>query len=160
MENGGWGTLLEVTRGCERMGYNMHRSSHWRYSVRKGVLINFAKFTGKHLCQSLFFLFFVFPCEFCEISKNIFFTEENTCVGVNKFYQKKIPSEVFLWEYCETFKNTYYEEHLRTTASVDRKTVWWRSAILQRLEEVIDGYSGKLLFENRDLNIALNFSTL
>ena len=26
-----------------------------RRSVRKGVLRNFAKFTGKHLCQSLFF---------------------------------------------------------------------------------------------------------
>ena len=32
-----------------------NRSSHWRCSVRKGVLRNFAKFTGKHLCQSLFF---------------------------------------------------------------------------------------------------------
>ena len=31
------------------------RSSHGRYSVRIGVLINFAKFTRKHLCQSLFF---------------------------------------------------------------------------------------------------------
>ena len=31
------------------------RSSHRRCSVRKGVLINFAKFAGKHLCQSLFF---------------------------------------------------------------------------------------------------------
>ena len=31
------------------------KSSHQRYSVRKGVLRNFAKFTGKHLCQSLFF---------------------------------------------------------------------------------------------------------
>ena len=30
-------------------------SSHWMCSVRKGVLRNFAKFTGKHLCQSLFF---------------------------------------------------------------------------------------------------------
>ena len=27
----------------------------WRCSVRKGVLRNFAKFTGKHLCQSLSF---------------------------------------------------------------------------------------------------------
>ena len=26
-----------------------------RCSVRKGVLRNFTKFTGKHLCQSLFF---------------------------------------------------------------------------------------------------------
>ena len=32
-----------------------YRSSHRRCSVRKGFLRNFAKFTGKHLCQSLFF---------------------------------------------------------------------------------------------------------
>ena len=31
------------------------RSSHLRCSVRKDVLRNFAKFTGKYLCQSLFF---------------------------------------------------------------------------------------------------------
>ena len=30
------------------------RSSHWRCSVRKGVLKNFANFTGKELCWSLF----------------------------------------------------------------------------------------------------------
>ena len=51
----------------------------------KGVLRNFAKFIGKHLCQSLFFnkiaglarnfikketLVQVFFCKFCEISKN------------------------------------------------------------------------------------------
>ena len=30
------------------------RSSHRRCSVRKGVLGNFEKFTGNHLCQSLF----------------------------------------------------------------------------------------------------------
>ena len=31
------------------------RNSHRRCSVKKGVLRNFAKFTGKHLCQRLFF---------------------------------------------------------------------------------------------------------
>ena len=31
------------------------RSSYRRCSVRKGVLRNFTKFTGKDLCQSLFF---------------------------------------------------------------------------------------------------------
>ena len=31
------------------------RSSHRSFSVKKGVLRNFVKFTGKHLCQSLFF---------------------------------------------------------------------------------------------------------
>ena len=33
----------------------LNRSSHRRCSVRKGVLRNVAKFTGKHLCQSLYF---------------------------------------------------------------------------------------------------------
>ena len=31
------------------------RSIHWRCSVKKNVLRNFSKFTGKHLCHSLFF---------------------------------------------------------------------------------------------------------
>ena len=31
------------------------KSSHQRCSIKKGVLRNFAKFTGKRLCQSLFF---------------------------------------------------------------------------------------------------------
>ena len=61
--------------------------------MKKGVLKNFRKFTGKHLRQSLFFnkigglrpvacnfikketLAQVFSCEFCEISKNTFSTE-------------------------------------------------------------------------------------
>ena len=60
-------------------------------SVRKGILRNFAKFTGKNLCQSLFFnkvaglrfatliekeaLAQVFSCEFCKISRSTFFIE-------------------------------------------------------------------------------------
>ena len=60
-----------------------NRSSHQRCSVRKSVLRNSTK--GKHLCQSLLqaarnfikneTLAQVFSCEFCEISKNTFFTE-------------------------------------------------------------------------------------
>ena len=50
---------------------------------KKIVLRNFATFTGKHLCQSLFFnkvgglrtLAQVFSCEFCEISRSTFFTK-------------------------------------------------------------------------------------
>ena len=34
--------------------YKNTRSSHQRCSITKGVLINFAKFREKHLCQSLF----------------------------------------------------------------------------------------------------------
>ena len=35
--------------------WNIVRSSHQRCFVRNGAIRNFAKFTGKHLCQSLFF---------------------------------------------------------------------------------------------------------
>ena len=35
--------------------FRMYRSSHLRCSKKKSVLTNLAKFTGKHLCQSLFF---------------------------------------------------------------------------------------------------------
>ena len=38
---------------CDVVNYD--RSSHRRCSVRKGVPRHFAKFTGKHLCHSLFF---------------------------------------------------------------------------------------------------------
>ena len=52
------------------------RNSHWRCFVRKGVLRNFAKFTGKHLWQSLFFnkvtawgdCFWSFSCLLLKIS--------------------------------------------------------------------------------------------
>ena len=70
---------------------NPARSSHRRCSVRKDVLRNFEKLTGKYLRQSLFFDKFAgqrpatllkkealaqaFSYEFCKISKNTFFTE-------------------------------------------------------------------------------------
>ena len=54
--------------------------------MKEGVLRNSAKFTGKHLCQGLFFnkvagldlqLYSLARlwCEFCEIAKKTFFTE-------------------------------------------------------------------------------------
>ena len=68
--------------------YFFSRSSHRRCSIKKGVVRNFAKFAGKHLCQSLFFnkvtslkpatllkketLAQVLFCECCKISKKTF----------------------------------------------------------------------------------------
>ena len=67
------------------------RSSHQRCSIRKRIYRNFEKFTGIQLCQSPFFNKVAglrsvillkkrlwkkcFPVEFCEVSKNTFFTE-------------------------------------------------------------------------------------
>ena len=66
----------------------LYRSSRPGVFCEKGVLRNFEKLTGKHLCQSLFLskvaalrpaallkqntLTKVFSCEFCEISRNSF----------------------------------------------------------------------------------------
>ena len=72
-----------------------NRSSHQRYPIKKAVFKNFAIFTGKHLYWSLFL----------KIDSNIeTFIKENssTCV---------------FWKNYETFKNTNFEEHLRTAAS-------------------------------------------
>ena len=45
-------TIVKINRISMQ---NLFRSNHWRSSVKKGVLKNFAKFTGKYLCQSLSF---------------------------------------------------------------------------------------------------------
>ena len=68
-----------------------NRSSRPEVFCKKRVLRNLAKFTGKHLCQRLFFNKVagqacnfikkesqaqVFYCKFCQISKKAFFTKQ------------------------------------------------------------------------------------
>ena len=52
------------------------------------------------------------------------YSQENTCVGesLRDFFKsaillKRDSSADVTCEYCEIFKNTFFEEHLRTTAS-------------------------------------------
>ena len=44
-------------KAAEEVGFRgeIQRCSQRRCFIKKGALRNFAKFTGKHLCQSLFF---------------------------------------------------------------------------------------------------------
>ena len=72
------------------------RSSHRRCSLRKGVLRNFVKFTGKHLCRS------------------VLFNRSEAC----NFVKKETLGQVFSYEFCEISKNTFFTEHLWATASV------------------------------------------
>ena len=44
-----------ICRSYEKVHLTISRSRHRRCSIIKGVLKNLAKFTGRHLCQSLFF---------------------------------------------------------------------------------------------------------
>ena len=78
------------------------RSGRPEVFCKKGVLRNFTKFKGNHLCQSLFFnkvdcnfikketLARVFSCEFCGISKNTFFN--GTPLVAASVHDRTIPS--------------------------------------------------------------------
>ena len=44
-----------IQKYTELMWSTVHRSTHQGYFLKKGVLGNFKKFTGKYMCQSLFF---------------------------------------------------------------------------------------------------------
>ena len=52
---------------------------------------------------------------------------------------KDTPTQMFSCEYCENFKNSYFEQHLQMTASVlngfFRTASFWRSYISEQLIE-------------------------
>ena len=39
------------------------------------------------------------------------------------------PKQVFPCEYCQIFKNTYFEKHLQTTASADSKVTKFQESL-------------------------------
>ena len=70
--------------------FQSFRSSHQRCSIIKGVPKHFAKFTGKNLCQILFF---------------------NKVADPGNLIKKEALAQVFSGEFCEIFKNTFVTEH-------------------------------------------------
>ena len=65
--------------------------------MKKSVLRNFTKFTAKHLCQSLFF--------------------NKVVAQACNFIKKETLAQVSSCEFYEISKNTFFIEHLWTTAS-------------------------------------------
>ena len=62
------------------LSISYYRSSRPEVFCKKGVLRNFAKLTGKHLCQGLFFIkkrlwHRCFPINFVKFLRTPFFTE-------------------------------------------------------------------------------------
>ena len=68
-------------------------------------------FTRKHLCWSLFLI------------------KLQALKGCN--FIKNSPTQMFSYEYCEIFNNTYFEEHLRTAASVHLKLGFLKIGLLK-----------------------------
>ena len=69
---------------------------------KRSVPKNFAKFTGKHLCQTLVQ---VFSVEFCEISKNTYFIEHLRATAFYISVRRKIRVQFFITSYCNASKN-------------------------------------------------------
>ena len=80
--------------------YIQYRSSCPEVFCKKGALKNFAKFKRK-------------SCRF----------------QANSYIKKDTPTQVFHYELCEIFKNTFFTEHLRATASVLNKNckIHWKT---------------------------------
>ena len=78
-----------------------NKSSRPGVFFKKGVLRNFAKFTGKLLCQSLFF---------------------NKVAGVS--FLIKTLAEVFSFEFCEISKSTYSQRAPQVAASIKKLHVY------------------------------------
>ena len=92
------------------------RSSRPKVFCEKGVLRNFAKFTGKNLCQSNFFkketLAQVFSSEFCEIPKNTFSYRIHplaACVGLDALTSAQ--------EYAWPLRTTHWYLPLKTLSA-------------------------------------------
>ena len=81
------------------------RSSHRRYPVGKDVLRNFAKFTGKHLCQSFFLI--KLQTEACNFVKRLW----HRCFLVN--FAKALRTSFLL----NTSERLYLEQRVLKAAS-------------------------------------------
>ena len=72
--------MLDCHLYCNSKWYFISSEAYWQKQPRevfykKSVLTNFSKFTGKHLCQSLFFkrhYYKLFSCECSEICRTTF----------------------------------------------------------------------------------------
>ena len=71
-----------------------YRSNRREVFCKKGVVENFAKFKGKHLCLRVSLSFLI------------------------KLLKKRLWHKVFSCEFCEIFKNTFFDRTLLVAASV------------------------------------------
>ena len=84
----------------------MFRSNHQRCSVRKCVLGNFTTFTGKHLCQGLFF---------------------NKVAGLRPatLFKKRPWQRFFPVNVAKFIRTPFFAEYLRYLLLSDRKSYIW-----------------------------------
>ena len=109
-------------------GVPIRRTSHHSCSIKKPALGNFAKFIGKHLCQSLFFN------KVADLSP------------ATLFFLKKILAQVFSCEFNKIFKNTFFTEHIRASVQIQEGKKWRRHVDCStfRINKSQSHYHGRL----------------
>ena len=95
------------------MNPNVYRSSRPEVFCKKDVLRSFAKFTGKHLCQCLFFN----KAAGCQ-SLFLIKLQAKAC----NFIKKETLTQVFSCEFCET-SNTFFHRTPPVAASVFNRDI-------------------------------------
>ena len=97
------------------------QTSHWRSFVRKGVLRNFAKFTGKHLCVFFLIKLQVKASKFSKISTSTCFTyQKNELTYDNTEACGRIIINFSIA--CDSIKHDLFSVKLNAHA-FDRKTL-------------------------------------
>ena len=117
--------LFLVSHSC--MGCPIFRSSCPEVFCRKGVLKNFTKFTGKHLC--------------------------NNCTGSVTLLKKGLWHRCFPVNFVKFLRTPFFIEHLWTTASVyftypDHDLFQHRSIIFTRILLIVYSSSYLIIIEN------------
>ena len=125
------GALLRVVHNTNHFYFLGRRNIHKRCSIRKAVLKNFVKFTGKHLCQSFFF-------------NKVADLRPKAC----NFIKKETLAQMLSCEFCKIFKNTFFTEHLWMTASKNHSQVSYRTAIPRIFRKYLAKYPCKKRFGN------------
>ena len=70
------------------------RSGHGRCSIKKKLFLRISQYSQENTCWSLFLI----------------------TLQTSGQTQTQVSTQMFSFEYCGIFKNTYFEKHLRTTA--------------------------------------------
>ena len=111
-QNWSWVTCDVIFYKVHWTNYTEIRSSYRRCSVRKDILTNFSKFTGKHLYQSLG----PEACNFIKIETGSLYFDK--VAGL----KPEALAQVFFCEFWEISQNTFFTEHVWATAS---KKFWY-----------------------------------
>ena len=105
-----WGSV--IGKGSCYLSVGFYRSSHQSCSIKIAVLKNFAILVGKHLYRSLFLI------KLLAIKLQAW----RSATFLMQLFKKETPTKVFSCEYCEIFKNTYFEEYQQTVLPKIKRT--------------------------------------